>query len=71
MAVGCRSLLSFGRLTLQNQDAFIVRLSDGEPVIKFISTKASDGSDPDKCNEFKIVAEGAVDAAASDVIAIG
>jgi hypothetical protein len=34
-----------------------MRLSDGEPVIKFISKKASDGSDPDKCNEFKIVAE--------------
>ena len=40
---------------------FIVGLSDGEPVIKFISEKASDGSDPDKSNEFKIVAEGAVE----------
>jgi len=50
---------------------FIVGLSDGEPVIKFISEKASDGSDPDKSSEFKIVTEGAVDAAASDVIAIG
>jgi hypothetical protein len=57
VAVGCRSLLSFGRLTLQNQDAFIVGLSDSELVIKVISKKASDGSDPDKRNEFKIVAE--------------
>jgi len=58
--------------TLQSQDAFIVGLSDGERVTGFISKEASDASDPDKSNEFKIVAEGAaVDVAASDVIAIG
>jgi putative salt-induced outer membrane protein YdiY len=58
--------------SLQSQDAFIVGLSDGKRVTGFISKEASDAPDPDKSDEFKIVANGsAVDVTAADVIAIG
>jgi putative salt-induced outer membrane protein YdiY len=57
---------------LQSQDAFIVGLSDGKRITGLISKEAIDAGDPEKSNEFKIVAEGTtVDVAASDVIAIG